>query len=233
MFRFLLIVMILMGTASVAQVTPDKEGFRVTGRVTVQHPRGKHGDNGSVVVWLTPLEHSLQVKPADNLRLVQKDKTFEPHLLVVPLGSRVEFPNLDPLFHNVFSLYEGKRFDLGLYEAGGSRFVNFTRPGVSYIFCNIHPEMSAVVVALPTPYYAVTNGMGEYAISGVEPGAYEMKFWYERAAPEDLAKLSHRITVTGSTTLEPMRIAETKPAFEHKNKYGQDYDVNPPYEPGR
>ena len=92
-----------------------------------------------------------------NPRLVQKNKSFEPHILVVPAGSMVEFPNRDPFFHNVFSLFEGKRFDLGLYEAGTSRMVRFDRPGISYIFCNIHPEMSAVVITMATPLYAISN----------------------------------------------------------------------------
>ena len=94
----------------------------------------------------------LDVKPLDTV-LRQKNKTFEPHLLVVTKGSTVEFPNLDPWFHNVFSLFNGKKFDLGLYEAGTTRTVHFDREGVSYIFCNIHPEMSAVVVVVASSYY--------------------------------------------------------------------------------
>jgi len=90
-------------------------------------------------------------------RLIQKDKMFTPHLLVVPIGSQVEFPNQDPFFHNVFSLFNGKRFDLGLYESGTSRSVRFDREGVSYIFCNIHPEMGAIVLALNTPYYGISG----------------------------------------------------------------------------
>ena len=76
---------------------------------------------------------------------------FTPHILVVPVGSVVRFPNADPFFHNVFSLFDGKRFDLGLYEAGSTKEVTFSREGLSYIFCNIHPEMSAVVISLSTP----------------------------------------------------------------------------------
>ena len=90
---------------------------------------------------------------------MQKDKTFTPHLLVIPTGSTVDFPNLDPFFHNVFSEFNGKRFDLGLYESGSSRTVHFDHDGVSYIFCNIHPEMSAVIVTLSTPYFGVSDGM--------------------------------------------------------------------------
>src|SRR5215469_15840786 len=101
----------------------------------------------ATVVWLAPM----------GAVLAQKNKMFEPHLLVVTRGSTVEFPNRDPWFHNVFSLFNGKRFDLGLYEAGTSRTVHFDREGVSFIFCNMHPEMSAVVVVLDSPYFTVTN----------------------------------------------------------------------------
>src|SRR5207244_5963197 len=101
---------------------------------------------------------SAQLPPAQpplaqpRAQLLQKKKSFSPHMVVIQVGSAVEFPNQDPFFHNVFSLFEGRRFDLGLYEAGATRSVVFNRPGISYIFCNIHPEMSAVVVTLKTPY---------------------------------------------------------------------------------
>jgi len=227
-------LVLLFGVMSAALQVSAQEPVEVQGRISVRHLPGEGADNSSVVVWLKPLATNVDVKPAtESFRLVQKDKRFTPHLLVVPVGTRVEFPNLDPFFHNVFSLYEGKRFDLGLYEAGGSRFVRFTRPGVSYIFCNIHPGMSAVVVALATPYYAVTNSSGEYTMRGVMPGSYQLNVWYERAAPEDLAKLSRTVVVTGPTTVKPVRVAAVENPLPHQNKYGMDYDVSPPYEQGR
>ena len=106
--------------------------------------------------------------------------------------SAVEFPNLDPWFHNVFSLYKGERFDLGLYEAGSSRTVHFERAGVSFIFCNIHPEMSAYVLALGTPYFAVSDHRGNIRIADVPPGRYRIEVWFERAESPDTAKLSLR-----------------------------------------
>ena len=111
------------------------------------------------MVWLSPIGSHTPNRPFPKrtLRLTQHNKSFEPHLLVVPVGAVVQFPNRDPFFHNVFSLFEGKRFDLGLYEAGTTRNVSFDRPGVSYIFCNIHAEMSAVVIALDTPYFGVSS----------------------------------------------------------------------------
>ena len=188
------------------------------------------------VVWLTPVTGTPAAAattappPAHGLRLVQHNKSFEPHVLVVPVGSVVEFPNRDPFFHNVFSLFEGKRFDLGLYEAGSTRNVHFDRPGISYIFCNIHPEMSAVVIALETPYYAVSDRRGEILIPGVPPDRYLFRVWHQSSLPEALNGLSHEITVsqTGSS-LGVIRLTQTTLPRTHKNKYGRDYDrVAPP-----
>jgi hypothetical protein len=117
------------------------------GRVDVaHHSKGKSGST-DVVVWLTPLQPVDTPPPAHLARLVQKDKRFSPHVIAIRVGSEIEFPNQDPFFHDVFSIYRGKPFDLGLYESGSSRKVRFSQPGVSYIFCNIHPEMSAAVVS--------------------------------------------------------------------------------------
>jgi plastocyanin len=109
--------------------------------------RSRPTDNSNAVVWLMPVAGSAGLRPyvpdavPHGYRLVQKNKSFTPHMLVVPVGSAVEFPNLDPFFHNVFSLFDDKRFDLGLYEAGTTRTVNFNAAGISYILCNIHPEI--------------------------------------------------------------------------------------------
>ena len=119
-------------------------------------------DASQLVVWLTPIGNTpVPVMPLQKRsqipQLIQKDKSFQPPLLVIPAGGRVEFPNRDPFFHNVFSLFDGKRFDLGLYESGTTRFVQFDKPGISFIFCNIHAQMSAVVIALETPYYGISD----------------------------------------------------------------------------
>src|SRR5260370_22950418 len=121
------------------------EGVEVSGKILMSElpqPAGKkHKDApgvANVVVWLSPLKPGgvAPVMPARQpvYRLVQKDKMFTPHLLVVPTGSQVEFPNQDPFFHNVISLFSGKRFDLGLYESGTRRPVRFNRKRVTYIF---------------------------------------------------------------------------------------------------
>lgn len=189
----------------------------------------------NVVVWLTPAEGTAQplaLHQAQHPRLVQRNKTFEPHLLVVPVGSVVAFPNRDPFFHNVFSLFEGKRFDLGLYEAGSTRDVHFDKPGISYIFCNIHAEMSAVVVALDTPYYGISDQHGQIVIANVPSGKYTLRIWHESALPEALRTLTREVTISDATsTLGVLRITETNLPAEHKNLYGQDYPSSAPDNP--
>lgn len=200
--------------------------------VHVKHEASKIQNDGDVVVWLTPLGRTVSVEPMQNVRLVQKNKRFTPHLLVITKGTSVAFPNRDPFFHNVFSIYKGKRFDLGLYEAGTSRSVQFDRPGVSFIFCNIHPEMSGVVMVLSTPYYAVSNARGDVRIADVPPGRYRMNVWYERSSPEALQMLQRDITVPQQHEVGTLEVSEVVPEnAPHKNKYGKDYDNNQPYKP--
>ena len=208
----------------------------MTARVTLTATGGKAGSGakaGNVVLWLTPEDNSPRVSPASyseqHPRLVQLNKSFQPHLLVVPVGSVVEFPNHDPFFHNVFSLFEGKAFDLGLYEAGTTRDVRFDKPGISYIFCNIHPQMSAVVLALETPFYGISTQRGEVVIPKVPAGRYSLHLWYEAALPETLKTLVRDVTVSaGSSTLGVFHLTADNVPPTHKNKYGRDYDSPTP-----
>jgi hypothetical protein len=188
-----------------------------------------------VLVWLTPaapVVKPVTFRPMQPPRLVQRNKSFDPHLLVVPVGSVVAFPNRDPFFHNVFSLFEGKRFDLGLYEAGSTRGVHFDKAGISYIFCNIHPEMSAVVVALDTPYYGISDRRGQVEITGVPAGKYVLRVWHESALPETLKAMTREITISpNSSTLGILRLAESDTPPKHKNLYGLEYDSPSPDSP--
>jgi plastocyanin len=199
---------------------------------------GRHvSDASKVVVWLTPLGTTPAPSPPPQQtsqipQLIQKDKMFHPSLLVIPAGGKVEFPNRDPFFHNVFSLFDGKRFDLGLYESGSTQFVQFDKPGISYIFCNIHPQMSAVVIALNTPYYAISNGRGELSMSDVVPGRYQMHVFHPSVAPDALQAVEREITVSaGDTFLGSFSLAESNLELAHKNKYGRDYDRPDPDSP--
>jgi len=197
---------------------------------------GHHVANASqAVVWLTPVGTPVdppQQKASEIPQLVQKNKAFHPSLLVIPVGGKVEFPNHDPFFHNVFSLFEGKRFDLGLYESGTTRFVQFDKPGISFIFCNIHAQMSAVVIALATPYYAISDARGDLSIPKVPPGRYELQVFHSSVAPDTLRALNREITVApGATSLGTFTLAESDLLLAHKNKYGHDYDRPEPDSP--
>jgi plastocyanin len=211
------------------------QGVNVTGRVTYFGPESPPSGI-SAVVWLVPITSPdidpPAVKPVEAV-LRQKNKAFEPHLLVVTKGSTVQFPNLDPWFHNVFSLFNGKKFDLGLYEAGTTRTVHFDRQGVSYIFCNIHPEMSAVVVVVSSPYYGAATKSGDFAIVGVPPGRYTLHVWAENSLPETLEGLSREVELNGTMrSMGTLRVREAEVAKQqHKNKYGQDYEPPSPSNP--
>src|SRR5580704_4960165 len=209
--------------------------------VTMQVAEAKEGascasDASHVVVWLSPLNHSAQNSAdepavAQSPQLVQRNKSFEPHVLVVRVGTVVQCPNKDPFFQNIFSLYDGKSFDLGLYEAGTTRSVRFDRPGVSFLFCNIHAEMSAVVIAVDTPYFAMSDRNGHLMIPDVPDGRYQMHVWYERSLPENLKGLSRVVTISNQMRAlgEIHVIDNPNYTFAHKNKYGEDY-VPPPTE---
>jgi hypothetical protein len=213
------------------------EGVEVSGKFLVKpqiQPAGKkHKEElsvANVVVWLSPLRPggAMPMLPTRQpvYRLVQKDKMFVPHLLVVPTGSEVEFPNQDPFFHNVFSLFNGKRFDLGLYESGTSRSVRFDREGVSYIFCNIHPEMGAVVLSLNTPYYGVSGENGVVALRNVPAGSYRLNIWSENGQPAN-PEVSQRIV---QVSTDPVHLGEitlqktVDTLAHHKNIFGEDYE---------
>jgi plastocyanin len=209
----------------------DRKAAEVTGQVELRMASSGHfTDASEVVVWLVPTAASLQTVSATSqkahYRLVQRNKRFEPNLLVIPVGSVVDFPNADPWFHNVFSLYRGKRFDLGLYQAGAQRSVKFDRIGPSYLFCNIHPEMTGVVLVVDSDFFGITDKAGRYSIADVPPGRYIVHVWYENATPESLKALQRPVTIEdGGYTMSMISVAAAKQQQEdHKNKYGQDYD---------
>ena len=232
--RRLLFLCLLLTAAGPEPVSA--QGFKVTAQVSLQPARPAGVRN--VVVWLEREDQQTDSEPAtpdgsrEHYRMVQKDKQFTPHLLIVPVGSSVDFPNLDPFYHNVFSLFNGRRFDLGLYESGSTRAVSFNHAGVSYIFCNIHPNMSAVVVSLATPYYAEAAANGRLSIPNVPQGYYGLKVWAEGATTQTLQALSRRVHVgDGQTDLGPLTIAVDTQAQPHANKFGQEYPAatKPPY----
>jgi len=204
-----------------ARLAPEQDG---NAKRTKQHP--------PAVIWLNPVfPHTFPAAAPGKFTLTQKNKMFTPHLLVVPVGSTVAFPNADPFFHNVFSLFDGRRFDLGLYEAGSSRSVTFSREGVSYIFCDIHAEMSAVVIALATPLYGQADAEGLFDIQNVPDGEYDLHVWIEGRKQNELDRLTRRVHIdAGSAYLGEIRSGRPD-ATQHLNKFGKPYepDAHPIY----
>jgi plastocyanin len=216
-------------------VGASAQGTALSARVKLTKNGHALNDASKAVIWLTPVGGVVEPprqKASEIPQLVQKNKSFHPSLLVIPAGGKVEFPNRDPFFHNVFSLFEGKRFDLGLYEGGTTRFVQFDKAGVSFIFCNIHAEMSAVIIALATPYYAISDSRGDLIIPNVPPGRYDVQVFHSSVAPDALRALSRQVTVgPGPTSLGTFTLVESELSLAHKNKYGRDYDRPEPNSP--
>ena len=217
-------------TAAVASYAETVDASVQVRMTQLDKSKDRLAGSAGVVVWLTSLSPEIadpvsSPKPG-HYRLVQKDKKFTPHLLVIPTGSTVDFPNLDPFFHNVFSEFNGKRFDLGLYESGSSRTVHFDHDGVSYIFCNIHPEMSAVIITVSTPYFGVSAADGNIRLHAVPPATYSMHVWAEGSSTPDLNALSRRVVVNPSQKdLGIVDISVNSHLPAHKNKFGEDYQA--------
>jgi len=202
----------------------------VVGRVALvlsQDPNvRKRQDYSGVVVWLEPLTGAPTLPAsARHAEMLQKDKTFLPHVLAIMVGTVVDFPNQDPIFHNAFSNYNGQIFDIGLYPPGTSRSIAFRREGVVRVFCNIHPTMSAVIVVLRTPYFAASNKSGVIEIADVPPGSYRMHVFHERATEQTLAALERTVEISGAQVqLGPISVSESGYLqVPHQNKYGKNY----------
>ena len=130
----------------------------------------------NAVVWLEAPKAPASVQK-QKIVLSQRNETFLPHVLTVRVGTTVEFPNEDRVYHNVFSFHDGKKFDLGTYPVGSAKRVVFSEPGVSRLFCNIHPHMSGYLVALDSPYFGAVNEDGAFTIPSVPPGTYTYHAW--------------------------------------------------------
>jgi plastocyanin len=195
---------------------------RVSGRIIILEKDNKPSpDLGDAVVYLEGRGISA---PTARFDITISDKTFAPHVLVVPVGSTVAFPNHDPFDHNVFSVSDSNSFDLGLYGRGEGKMVTLQHPGLVRVFCNVHPRMVALIQVMGNHHYAQPGADGQFSVTGVEPGAYRLHVWHERA-PVEVVK---DVTV-GPTGLADLLITLNARGFRpqpHKNKYGKDYPTN-------
>jgi plastocyanin len=205
-------------------VTVSASADTVRGRVELVEKGGKRAsDLANAVVWV----EGPKVKPrSSSATITMKDKTFSPRVVVVPVGGTVEFPNQDPVFHNVFSVSGDNRFDLDLYKKPKSGAFVFRHPGLVRVYCNIHPQMSAYVLVRDNPFWARASSDGSFEIPDVPGGAWVVKAWHERAG-----EASQAVSVPDEGVLD---VALTLDASKwkrapHKNKFGRDYEAGERY----
>ncbi len=192
--------------------------IRVT--VSVLNSERKAVPGTGTVVWVVDAAAARRAAPAARPTLASKGKRFEPHVAVVPAGGTVQFPNLDGIYHNVFSLSERARFDLGLYRNGASRAMTFESPGPVRIFCNIHPQMAAVLVVIDGAIWAQAGSDGTAVLAGVPAGKATVRAWDEKGG-----EFTGVVDVPGEGATS-LAISLDGSAFRdagHKNKYGKDY----------
>ena len=172
----------------------------------------------TVVVYAEPIDAPAARTPR-RVALLQKNKTFQPRVVAVPMGSSVDFPNNDGIFHNVFSLSEPQPFDLGLYRAGESKQRTFASPGIYRVFCNIHPQMTAIIVVTPSAFTTIVGADGRFTLD-LPPGRYRLTALSERAAAATVDATS----TAGVSTAPEVTLDETSWGFvQHKNKFGKEY----------
>ena|SRR5271165_2882425 len=212
-------------------------GAEVSGRITLRDSREaavrKNSDFSGVVISLDPSGPGAQFSATSrHATMVQRNKTFTPHVLPIQVGTIVDFPNYDPIFHNAFSSFSGQIFDVGLYRPGSSRAVRFARPGAVRVFCNIHPTMSAVILVLQSSYFVKTGADGSFVLD-VPPGRYELRIFHERATDETLESLARSMQVAAGGLQVP-EIIVSEAGFlptAHMNKYGKLYTAEPDNQP--
>jgi plastocyanin len=208
--KFRVLVLLLLLTEN-AMALPLAGRVRITGRAA--------GVVIPTIVYAESLGANSPAQPGQ-FSMQQKNKTFTPHVLAIPVGSTVAFPNEDTIFHNVFSLSRPNGFDLGLYRNGASKNQKFTAPATYRVFCNIHPQMAAVILVLPTPYITEADASGNYRLD-LPPGRYRIAAWTERAQVPATIEVTVGAAnpAAGDLTVDESNFVET----QHRNKFGQPY----------
>jgi plastocyanin len=174
---------------------------------------------GGAVVWLKRLDGPApRIQPPTNQIVTQREKTFLPHVLAVPLGTSVQFRNDDRIYHNVFSIAKPNDFDAGIRASGSTYTRTFNMPGAVQLLCNIHSTMSAYVFVVDSPYYAKAQASGAFVIHGVPPGRYELAAWHEAAS--QITRRSIVVGPEGHHDLNVTVAGDKRPGPFVPDKYG-------------
>ena len=208
----------LLAAALLLLPTAPLSGAALSGSVSLVAAGQPRPDASNAVVWLEGAPRT-GAGPA-KADMKQESKRFLPKVLAVVKNGTVEFPNSDPIYHNVFSVSGGNRFDLGLYRSGASKSKKFEETGIVRVYCNIHPQMVGFVVVVDSDQVAVTGADGSFRFENVPPGSYVVKAWHEEGG-----EASQPVTVRASGE-PPVALRLDVTGFKpepHKNKYGKDY----------
>jgi plastocyanin len=200
-----------------AQQKPEEQQKPATVTVNGTIGGGGQAGPGGAVITLKPLAGFAPRATPVNRVMFQKNKSFSPHVMAVPVGSTINFKNADEIFHNVFALGSAAAFDTGLKKGGDDAPEKFDHPGVIELLCNIHATMLGFVVVVDTPYYAVSDGTGAFAIKNVPPGEYEASVWHESASNVEKRK----VKVDEGTTLAFTVATDKRPNPFPPDKYGK------------
>lgn len=194
----------------------------LTGTVGFVTKRGQRPVVNETLVWLEPASGKVARRPPESVQMTTRNKMLLPHVLAVPAGSSVAFPNDDPISHNLFSLSSGNSFDLGLYRKGAGKTEKFDTPGIVNVYCNVHPNMSAVIHVMSTPYYGFADANGRYSFD-VPPGRYRLIAWNEQGgASETTVDVGATGAAMAALTIDSRNFRVS----QHTNKMGK------PYQPG-
>jgi plastocyanin len=201
--------------AQTARRVPSASQVTVSGTVS---GGGQIGPGGTVV-WLKRLDGSMgRIVPPANQVVTQREKTFLPHVLAVPLGTTVQFRNDDRIYHNVFSIAKPNDFDGGIRATGSTYTRTFNSPGAVEILCNIHSTMNGYVFVVDSPLYAKAQASGAFTIHGVTPGRYEVAAWHEAAS-----SITRKTVVIGAGGAHDLAVTvggDKRPAPFVPDKYG-------------
>lgn len=201
-----------------AKNLPAQETATLSGRITLVLPPKVQVDPGGSVVFIPGLTIPGGAHPRPSV--TSKGKRFDPRILAVSAGSRVTFPNVDPIYHNAFSLSPGNTFDMGLYRKGASRDVVLQNPGIVRVYCNIHPDMASSVVVVEGNAFALVQADGSYRIAGIPPGRRDIHIWSDIAG-EQVVTLN--FTAGQTVDWSPALDATKYRRMAHTNKHGKAY----------
>jgi plastocyanin len=214
-------VALLIGAAAgpAPQESPIEPGAELVVRIALVPPPGQKASPAGTVIWLPGVAGgaaATTTAPA----VTSRNKRFEPHVVAVPKGGSVTFPNVDSIYHNAFSVSAANAFDLGLYRKGASRSAVMKVPGLVHVYCNIHPEMAAYVMVVDGDLFGIADETGAVRVAGIPPGRHAVRLWNEMAGEKEA---SFDFVAGRAASWNVSLDASQYRRLPHKNKHGKDY----------